>query len=340
VVASLTDRPQDGPCVRGVSDDGEGTFLLGTFLGTSLGPLGTSYSFFRIDGGTATRTGGTTGGGDETGVLVFSQPSGFSSFVASGETGASVLQTWSHEGASVAIAEIAAGEQSASRMPSSSVGVDPSGGTAAVKTYFTDDKGWITTYQRFDKNGVAETGEVQIDTGEHRVGGVGVALSGHALILTSVANQNWEARWVARDGSPIAGPFTLQGPAGPKFQFLVDGSLALGFPPFDFSAPASSFVSRIEDGGTAAGPLPEWLAPRAPNQLYVVRSGKAYATWGSGGQCGGDLEILATSGKSCGCVKVPNLSASASVGRDGSLIVPHPPGTPGCSYDLYQHLLR
>ena len=74
----------------------------------------------------------------------------------------------------------------------------------------------------------------------------------------------------------------------------------------------------------------------------MVRSGKAYATWGAGGRCGGDLEILAaSSGKSCGCVKVPKLTASASVGRDGSLMVPgRPAGGPGCSYDLYPKLLR
>jgi len=110
----------------------------------------------------------------------------------------------------------------------------------------------------------------------------------------------------------------------------------------DFSAPATNFAYRIEDGAAFADPVPGWLAVRAANQLYVVRAGQAYATWGSGsGQCGSDLEILASgSGKSCGCLKVPNLSASASVGRDGSLIVPTGAAAPGCSFDLYQHLLR
>ena len=55
-----------------------------------------------------------------------------------------------------------------------------------------------------------------------------------------------------------------------------------------------------------------------------------------------DLEILAaSSGKSCGCVKVPDLTAATSVGRDGSLIVPGRGAIgSGCSYDLYTKLLR
>jgi hypothetical protein len=86
--------------------------------------------------------------------------------------------------------------------------------------------------------------------------------------------------------------------------------------------------------------LPAWLQSRAGNQLYVVRSGKAYATWGGGGQCGSQLELLATSGKSCGCVNVPGLTRSASVGRDGTLLVPGPSNIPTCTYDLYPKLLK
>jgi hypothetical protein len=342
VVASVADGPKNGPCLRGVSDDGDGTFLLGFVTGGTFGPPASKYDFFRIDGGGAVRIGeDRIGAGDEGGVQVFSQPSGFSAFNVSGFDGGSVLGTWSHEGTSISTTQIAAGEDEVAHIPSSAVGIDPSGGTAAVKTYFSYDRGWITTYQRFDKHGVAETGEVQVDTGEHRVGGVGVAFSGHALILTSSGNPNWEARWVARDGSPLSKTFTLQGPANPRFQFLRDGSLALGFVN-DFSAPATNFVYRIEDGAAVAGPLPDWLSSRAGNQLYVVRSGKAYATWGGGGRCGSDLEILAaSSGKSCGCVKVPDLTAATSVGRDGSLIVPGGGAIgSGCSYDLYTKLLR
>jgi hypothetical protein len=248
---------------------------------------------------------------------------------------------------------IVPGDDKAGRdFPASAADVDPSGGTAVVKSVSTDGKRLTTTYQRFDKNGAAETGEVQIDVGEHQVGAVGVALSGHALILLSLDSGNWQARWVARDGTAISKPFTLQGSGNPRFQFLLDGSLALGFvkSPTD---PPSSFAYRIEDGAEVAGPLPAWLSQRSRNVLFAVRQGRAYATWGGGGQCGADLEILAAaSGKSCGCLKVPQLTLlasdpgdtaqhSASVGRDGSLIVPlQRVNDLHCHYDLYPKLLR
>jgi len=63
-------------------------------------------------------------------------------------------------------------------------------------------------------------------------------------------------------------------------------------------------------------------------------------SFGKGEEAKGLAILASSSGKSCGCVKVPNLSASASVGRDGSLIVPTNTAAPGCNFDLYQHLLR
>ena len=182
-----------------------------------------------------------------------------------------------------------------------------------------------------------ETDEVPIETSDHPVGAVGVALSGHALVLLSLGGSNWQARWLARDGTAISKPFNVQGTGKPRLQFLMDGSLALGFVQ-GFDDPPSSFAFRIEDGAEVAGPLPPWLSQRSGNVLFAVRQGRAYATWGGGGQCGADLEVLAApSGKSCGCLKVPQLGHLASVGRDGSLIVPQPGF---CTYDLYPKLLR
>jgi hypothetical protein len=336
VAAQVASSDSNGPCLSGVGDDGDGTLLLG-YLADNAGGSFPRYLFFQIQNGNAVRVGGIVFGGDESTVAVFSQPSGFSAFSVFELEDGSGLDTWSHDGALVSRTPIATGVVGPNS-PSSAVGVDPSGGTASVKTFFTNDKGWITTYQRFDKTGAPEVAEVQIDSGEKRVSAVGVALSGHVLVISSTGNPNWEARWVARDGTPISQPFTLQNAGFPRLQFLMDGSLALGFAP-RFGDPPT-FTNRIEDGAAAAGPLPAWLQQRSGNVLFAVRSGKAYATWGGGGQCGSDLEVLASgSGKSCGCVKVPELSRFASVGRDGSLMVPHQ-ATSNCAYDLYPKLLR
>jgi hypothetical protein len=342
VAEAAASDPKGQNCLSGVGDDGEGTFLLG-YHADGFGPGVRKHVFFQIQDHTAVRVGGTVLGGEDTGHVVFSQPSGFTVFSAFGDFQNSVLESWSHDGAFQSRKVIAPADPPVSgpHPPSSAVGIDPSGGTASVKTVFTDGK-FVTTYQRFDRNGAPETGEVRVDNGELHVGAVGVALSGHALVLSATGNGNWDARWVARDGTAISKPFPLQGPlgqgaVGPKLQFLMDGSLAVGSGAFN--DPPSSFVYRIEDGAEVAGPLPAWLSQRAGNLLFAVRQGKAYATWGSGGQCGSELELLAASGKSCGCVNVPELSRSSSVGRDGSFIVPHQ-NVAVCSYDLYPKLLR
>ena len=95
---------------------------------------------------------------------------------------------------------------------------------------------------------------------------------------------------------------------------------------------------RIEDAKASTSDLPEWLQQRFVNQFSVVRFGKGYASWGDAGSCPGKLEVLATSGESCGCLGVPSLSRLASIGRDGSLMVPRHEKT--CKYDLYPQLLK
>jgi hypothetical protein len=339
VVAQLSTPDALGPCTSGAGDDGDGAFLLAYDADLEV-TLTNHGHFFQIQDGKAVRVGGTVIGSNEGSKVFFSQPAGFTVFNISGVNDFSGLDTWSHDGVLGPRAPIAPSQLGpVSQAPSSAASVDPSGGTAAVVTAFTDAKGFVTTYQRFDKNGVAETGQVQVDTGEHRVGGVGVALSGHALIVLSLGTPNWQAQWVARDGTAISKPFTLQWSGVPRFQFLMDGSLALGFVK-SFNEPPSSFAYRIEDGAEVAGPLPAWLSQRSGNVLFAARQGRAYATWGGGGQCGADLEVLAApSGKSCGCLKVPQLTHQASVGRDGSLIVPGQAPTT-CAYDLYPKLLR
>jgi len=328
------------PCLSGLGDDGDATFLLG-YLRDSDESI-SQYLFFQIQDGSAVRVGDIlTGTGSDSVVEVFSQPSGFTALSVT-VIGGSSLANWSHDGVRVSGGSF--GTDTPPHFGSSQIGVDPSGGTAAVKTFFANEKGWITTYQRFDKTGAPETGEVQIDAGEHYVISVGVALSGHAFIVSSLgppapdAPPDLQARWVARDGTAISQPFALPSPGWPRLQFLMDGSLALGLAPRPLDPPV--FVNRIEDGAAVAGPLPAWLQQRSGNALFAARSGKAYATWGAGGQCGSDLEVLASgSGKTCGCLHVPQLSRSTSVGRDGSLIVPHQ-NTSSCAYDLYPKLLR
>jgi len=98
---------------------------------------------------------------------------------------------------------------------------------------------------------------------------------------------------------------------------------------------------RVQDGSAAVDPVPDWVAQRPGSVFWVIRNGRGYALVNSN-QCGDEkAEIIAASGKSCGCLGVPNAHGNASVGRDGSLIVPGPPVNHGtCAYELYPQLLK
>jgi hypothetical protein len=101
----------------------------------------------------------------------------------------------------------------------------------------------------------------------------------------------------------------------------------------------------VEPGKTALAALPQWLEARSGNRLFLARHGKAYASWGAGGICSGDLELLSATGRSCGCLMIPvlgnyDLRRHASVGRDGSFILPFAESPRVCKYALYPQLLQ
>jgi hypothetical protein len=338
VVASLP----DSDCLGGTSDDGTGNYVLGYLAGGS-GPTFPNYLFFTIRDGQAQRIGDVVPGSDEGATAVFSQPSGFSSFHVFGFDDSSRLMSYDHQGTHTGTIPVANAARDFSSTASSGVAIDPSGGTALVRA--EDEAGArVTSYRRLDKSGNPETDWIAIDRSTNRVGvgAVGVALSGDVLVIVADDASHRRARWLTRDGSALTDWFeAAAGDGFPELQFLMDGSLALRFRARSFPFARGDWVSRFEDGRTAASPVPEWLARHGGNALFVIRGGRAYATWGSAGGCGAALEVVAVSGTSCGCLPVPNLRDRASVGRDGSLIVPRPePSANKCQYDLYPQLLR
>lgn len=331
VVASL---PQNS-CLDGTSDDGTGNYLLGYTAGP--GPTYPNYLFFTIQDGKAVRIGDTVPGGDESATYVFSQPSGFTSFHLDGPYGGSSLRSYTHEGNATRRQVIGpSGPHDVQNTPTSAVGIDPSGGTA-IALHKNVNGLWGTTYQRLDKTGAPETGEVSIDDQNHPVAAVGVALSGHALVIAQPGNGALKGRWLARDGSPLTGWFELDAAAFPVARFLMDGSVVVGDGPFYQGV---TWKYLVRDSQTTSDTLPSWLQARPGNLFFVIRNGRGYASRGQYGQCGiKSLEVLATSGKSCGCVNTTN--GGGYVGRDGSLIVPRAPVNFGtCQYELYPQLLK
>jgi hypothetical protein len=340
VVASL---PGGADCTEAASDDGTGNFALGYEEDGGVASYRTWW-FFTVRGGTAVRVGEEVPG---EGAFMSSQPSGFARFGSLSYAPGATLSWYSHDGALQSVADLAAGALGDSRFQASA-SADPSGGMVAVRSHALAGA-WVTEYQRFDKTGAVAVPWTSIPGGSLAVVAVGVALSGHVLVLSgspdSFQNQaNRQARWLARDGTPMTDWFAVTDPAiFPTFEFLVDGSLALreAFRGAGIEAP---YQARFEDGKATSSALPDWLAQRRTNGLGVIRSGKGYASWGAAGSCGGQLEVLAASGRSCGCIPVPHLGLGASTGRDGSLMVPwtelHPAGPGTCKYDIYPQLLK
>ena len=314
-------------CWGGTSDDGTGNFALSYQIGP--GPVYPVWQFFTIKDGAVVRIGETVLGGDETGTVVWSQPSGFTVYQVSGGSGASNLTFYTHEGQRTSSSPLTSAFMGGG-YASAAAGLDPSGGIAATRNYRSGND-TVSEFARFSKTGAVETEWVPISRGASYMGAVGIALSGHALVLENLLGR-WHGRWLDRDGSALSEWFEVSGTTIPDFHFLMDGSLVMR------SVVQHEYKLRFEDAKASTSDLPEWLRQRSVNQFSVVRFGKGYASWGDAGSCPGKLEVLATSGKSCGCLEVPSLSRLASIGRDGSRMVPRQDKT--CKYDLYPQLLK
>ncbi len=347
VPAPILARLPQNSCLDGTSDDGAGTFALGYTAGSQT--TFPTYLFFTIQNGQAVQIGDRVLGGDESATYLYSQPSGFTVFHRGGTTGSSYLSAYGHDGRLGYAQRLTDG--SFDHYPSSAVGVDPSGGTASLRTYSDPAQGWISVYRRVNSLGAPETGEVLVSTGQHTVGAIGVALSGHALAILDITlpdqARTWGARWLDRGGAPVSDWFVFQGNGFPVARFLMDGSLAVGFTRGGQGVSYQDVAWRylMRDSRPAVDTLPDWLLLRPTDVWWVVRNGRGYVAFGptTKVRCGGaDMgELVAASGKACGCMAMPHAGTGASVGRDGSLIVPEPPVNFGtCTFDLYPQLLQ
>jgi hypothetical protein len=323
-----------GACGAGTSDDGIGNY--GLFYQANSTP---AYIFFTIQDGKAVEIGQRTSGIDQGRTQLFSQPSGFTKFVSNETTAVRTLSSFSHGGAFLGAETLTSGWVN-DRYTYAEVAGDPAGGTAAVTSFEDASNRFHSTYRRFNGAGQPETDWVDIGA-DGQVRSLGVNLVGHVLVLardtSSTRSDVMRVRWLARDGSPLTAWAQVPNQSVDAPQFLMDGSVLIHT--------FGQATNRFEDQSSASSALPDWLEQRKNNRLAVVRNGRGYASWGQDSVCGAGLEVLAVSGKSCGCLAVPALtppppmSSLAMVGRDGSLIVPRR-GEGTCAYDLYEQLLK
>jgi hypothetical protein len=317
---TIPDLACNGDCVKGDSDDGEGNFALLSDTDRQFGAA--LWTLFQIRDGKVVLQKGLEAS-NQSGLSVFSQPSGFS-LLDSGPDDNSLL---SYTNAGVNTHSTGLGNNGVS------VAIDPSGGFSAVTNTPRNDGSNSFTFGRYDKGGALIAGGNDdlngpadvIFSGNFLLFSAGMTLSHHTLSIMTFNNgldSSFAGVWVDENGKKIGEPITP--PRGGTLQFLLDGSL--------LQRTASAFTDIWPDGASAPSPLPSWLQARASaSWLYPIRHGAGYAM---GGTCSG-VEVLSKNGKSCGCLAVPGVSATTSIGRDGSLIVPRVD-----SYELYPLLFR
>ena len=307
-------------CLASLSDDVGGNFLL--HYETMTGEAFDDYAFVSVRDGKAANLGGF-GSTDEFPSQFFTEPSGFTeTFAAPGR----LIRTFSPSGVEGNVTTFGQDDRVV-------IAPDPSGGFVALVWSADPANSALAqiTWQRFDKSGKAVSVPLTIE----RLGvdtnliGAGVTLAGNTLLeLFSTVDGSQaitSAIWIDKNGAPMTTETVVPtSTLSPSFQFLFGGGLVEGV--------ANGEFSRVwTEGAAQPSALPAWLKARSSASLSAIREGAGYAALGT---CAG-VEVLAKSGKSCGCLAVPGLNAASSVGRDGSLIVPASP-----RFELYPLLFR
>jgi len=340
--------PTPASFCSGGTSDAAGTYLLSYETATGIGIPVFPHRFFVIREGKPVQTGGSFAAGDEFATFVFAEQSGFQVLGLSTGFGSATLTAWADDGNPAAATPISP----PLFIDTVSAGADPAGGIAVLRSYPGASSSWTLTYRRFGPTGAAETPEVPIGDDHWAAEAPGVSVTAEVLALMN-SNSGLQGRWLTRDGRPLTAWFAAGGFASQPLS-LIDGTVAYRVAEIaniDGSTQAVRRFDRVfRPMETAASDLPGWLQQRAHNAVYVVRDGRGYASFGPDGPCSSALEILDAHGTSCGCVPVPGLTVTdhagradltpgASVGRDGSLIVPVEQGGQ-CSYRLYPQLLQ
>jgi hypothetical protein len=319
------------------TSDGEGNFaLVPVHAGDADGDesrFGTAF-FVTVQDGKAKQIGTMLTGGEEGFFTMFPQPSGFILFATHEPFQDRTLRVFSHEGVQQGMIQLTTNPPSGAST-AVQVGNDPAGGMVAVRWLADTSDTHVTTYQRFDSQGHALTDEIDIQSSFFPLA-VGVDVAGNALVITGTGTvATFQGRWFSRRGKPLTAWFTFTaGPvhAGanfPEMQIvqIAGGNLAL--------RQDRKFVLMFRDAH-GPEPLPAWLADRSDSVLSVVRGGRANASFARAGSCGASgMEILTTSGRSCGCVAVVG-----AVGRDGSVIAAQPRDPIQCTQRLFPQLLK
>ncbi len=173
--------------------------------------------------------------------------------------------------------------------------------------------------------------------------------TGHVFVLVlGNSTHATQGRWYDGDGKPLTGWFSLDvaNGTGATWHLLVDGTIVL-------AGPGGDWVVATADGVEGPRPVPDWLASRPRTRLSTLRGGRGYAIVAA--EATDRLDIVATSGASCGTVTLPipalpvvtapgATAPRLDIGQDGTVLHTFSTGSNTgartCTFDWWPALLR
>jgi hypothetical protein len=318
---------------------------LGSLTPTS-GPAAWIYRFYDLQPQGTIQQGESFAGNETAGTSVFGdESSGFSVVSSSWDWGAGAVARYSSDGHLIQQVQIAASHD---RLIFPATTARHPGGGVSNLFSIRDQSSCTTIYQRADltRSIVSNTTIDIISSPDPRdepvlPSGLAINHQGHALaFLTRQVNSraSVQARWLGSNGETLSGWFDVPADHYALAQLLeahalIDESIAIRSQP-------GKFVAVIGDQRETATDAPGWLASVRPfARFYVIRGRGGYATWDLHENC---IHLLTPDGRTCGCLVVPGYLADATIGIDGSLIVPVSGygDTQACTYALYPRLFK
>jgi len=155
---------------------------------------------------------------------------------------------------------------------------------------------------------------------------LGVDRQGNSLVLFNAASGKVGGIWIDHSGNAGAEFQATEGITEPNSLLLtprVESGLFLR------GETGSRWIRQFDSMGTGGAP-PDWLAARPGTKLHMARNGRAYAViyeQRADGACEANIEVVASSGKSCGTAVFPSdrgagsiCAGTLTVGYDGTVI--------------------
>jgi hypothetical protein len=206
-------------------------------------------------------------------------------------------------------------------------------------------------YGRFDARGNVVVADIPLDLDGSFLAGWGVDRAGNVLLIGAKGPGGYGThpmfpRWLDPMGAALTDWFAIG-------ETYIRGPTLLEMPEGLALHDTGWFSTVFPSAKANAEIAPGWLAKRGGQLLKLVHGGNGYVSFGRAagpygpypyGSCAEGIEVLTSSGTSCGCLAIPNALLRGfiqTVGRDGSLITQRwLSGSTHGAFEVYPGLFR